>query len=446
MSKKLKKEIEEETIEEETETETETEEETETDGTEEEETEEGETEEEVKENLKNFIQSETKSASAKALDAKLDKMAEELVSKFYAGVEAQRKAAIKGVKTQKNLSDQEVVRKWFNALMIRDISTLKAIEKDYINTDDNEEGGYLVPPMLVAEVARFTEQYGVSRRDMRYMPFSGAGNSRKIPTLLSSVQAFWVDQAGKKPGTQPKFSLVEQTLKKLAAICPMTEEILEDSAIDIIRLLGELFGEAVAREEDRVFLTGDATATPEADPFNGIVNIVGTREVLVGAVSPDAEGFGNLLADALNRAKFAVPTQVRNNGKFYMNSAFFSILQRTKDERGNYIIQSPTADSEGYKIWQRPIELVDVLPSDIAAEEGTPVAFYSDLSKTCVYGDKAGLRVKYLTEATITSAGESPSSINLAEQDMVALRIVKRTGYAPLLPSGIAVVRLGSES
>ena len=68
-----------------------------------------------------------------------------------------------------------------------------------------------------------------------------------------------------------------------------------------------------------------------------------------------------------------------------MNSAFFSILQRTKDERGNYIIQNPTADSEGYKIWQRPIELVDVLPSDIAAEEGTPVAFYSDLSKTCVW-------------------------------------------------------------
>lgn len=446
MSKKLKKEIEEETIDLELETETETEEETETDGTEEEETEEGETEEEVKENLKNFIQSETKSASAKALDAKLDKMAEELVSKFYAGVEAQRKAAIKGVKTQKNLSDQEVVRKWFNALMIRDASTLRAMEKDFLNTDTDRDGGFLVPTPLVAEVARFVEEYGIARRDMRYLPFSGAGNSRKIPTLLSSVQAFWVDQAGKKPGTQPKFSLVEQTLKKLAAICPMTEEILEDSAIDIIRLLGELFGEAVAREEDRVFLTGDATATPEADPFNGIVNIVGTREVLVGAVSPDAEGFGNLLADALNRAKFAVPTQVRNNGKFYMNSAFFSILQRTKDERGNYIIQSPTADSEGYKIWQRPIELVDVLPSDIAAEEGTPVAFYSDLSKTCVYGDKAGLRVKYLTEATITSAGESPSSINLAEQDMVALRIVKRTGYAPLLPSGIAVVRLGSES
>ena len=180
MSKKLKKEIEEELkkeIEEETETETETEEETETDGTEEEETEEGETEEEVKENLKNFIQSETKSASAKALDAKLDKMAEELVSKFYAGVEAQRKTAVKGIKAKN--SDQEVVRKWFNALMIRDVSTLRAIEKDYVNTDDNEEGGYLVPPMLVAEVARFTEQYGVSRRDMRYMPFSGAGNSRK---------------------------------------------------------------------------------------------------------------------------------------------------------------------------------------------------------------------------------------------------------------------------
>jgi len=437
MSKKLEKENEEIETEETEETETE---EVETDG---EETEGEETEEEVKENLKNFIQSETKTASIEALDAKLDEMAKELVSKFYAGVEAQRKAAIKGVKTQKNLSDQEVVRKWFTALRERDASTLRAMEKDFLNTDTDRDGGFLVPTPLVAEVARFVEEYGIARRDMRYLPFSGAGNSRMLPALASAVQVFWAGQGEKKPSSIPQFKLVEQTLKKLVAICPMSEEMLEDPAIDIIRLLGELFGEAVALEEDRVFFTGKVDS---GDQYNGVVEIDDTVEVLVGGDDPTAEKFGNFLADALNRAKFAVPTQVRNKGKFYMNSAYFSLLQRVKDSNGNYLIQNPTADTEGYRIWQRPIELLDVLADDNIAVEGTPIAFYTDLSKTCVYGDKGGLRVKYLTEATVSSAGESPTSINLAEQDMVALRISKRTGYVPLLPSGIAVVRLGTES
>jgi len=435
MKKELEKELETEGTEE-------TEEEVEGCETDEEETEEDE--EEVKENLKSYIQSETASASEKAIDEMLDKKSEELVKKFFAGVEVNREKAIKSARKQvKNLTEQEQVKSWFTALMAKDTATLKRMEKDYLNTGDDEKGGYLVPPALLAEVNRFTEEYGVARRDMRYLPFSGAGNERKIPTLASSVSTFWVNEGGSKPSTVPEFALVTQTLKKIAAICPMTEEMLEDPAIDIIRLLGELFGEAVAYEEDRVFLAGD---TDDGDPFNGVINAAGVVPVVIGSVNPSAADFGNELADAMNRALYAVPTQVRNKGKFYIHSDYMGILQRVKDPEGRYLIQRPVGDSNVSTIWNRPIELVDVLPDEDASGEDTPIAFYTDLNKTCVYGDKGGLRVKYLTEATISSAGESPSSINLAEEDMVALRIVKRTGYVPLLPSGIAVLTLGDES
>lgn len=403
-----------------------------------------ETEEEAKENLKSYIQSETVTASEKAIDALLDKKSEELVNKFFAGIEKSRGVAIKSAKKQvKNITEQEQVRNWFTALMNKDASSLKTMEKDYLNTGDNEKGGYLVPPALVAEVNRFTEEYGVARRDMRYLPFSGAGNERKIPKSLNSVSTYWVGEGGKKPSTVPGFALVTQTLKKIAAICPMTEEMLEDPAIDIIKLLGELFGEAVAYEEDRVFLAG---LTSDGDPFNGVINASGVIPVVIGSDNPSDEDFGELLADAMNRAMYAVPTQVRKKGKFYMNSAFMGILQRVKDSEGRYLIQQPVGDSNVSTIWTRPIELTDVLPADDVSGDEAPVMFYTDLAKTCVYGDKGGLRVKYLTEATVSSAGESPSEINLAEEDMVAVRIVKRTGYVPVLPEGIAVLVLGDES
>jgi len=45
-------------------------------------------------------------------------------------------------------------------------------------------------------------------------------------------------------------------LKKLAAIVPMTEELLEDTGINLTSLVGELIAEEVAKAEDTQFLAG----------------------------------------------------------------------------------------------------------------------------------------------------------------------------------------------
>jgi HK97 family phage major capsid protein len=289
----------------------------------------------------------------------------------------------------------------------------------------------------VAEVNRFTLQYGVARRDMRYMPFSGAGNSRTIPLLDSSVSVFWVGEAGAKPSTKPAFGYVTQTLKKIAAIVPMTEELLEDSAIDIIALLGELFGEAVAMEEDRVFFAGN---TGSGDPFNGVINASGVVPTLLGS----GDDANDLNADDLLDLIGSVPPQIQKNGKFYMHSSILRCIQKLKSTvTGNYIWQGPVGGQPG-TIWNRPYETVDVLPDSTLTTHSAPYMFYTDLKKTCVYGDKGGLKVKLLDQGIVQSADESPSDLNLSTQDMVALRIVKRVGYVPLLPAGIAVLKVAS--
>jgi len=386
----------------------------------------------MKEDLKSFIKSET----IDSLDKELEKKSDELVKKFFAGVEKQRKVAINagGTDTVK-ATDQEVVRKWLGCLLHRDHAGMALLQKDYLQVGDNAQGGYLVPPQLLAEVNRFTEEYGVARSDMRYLPFSGPGNERTIPALASSVSVYWLAEGAAKTSTKPTFGLVTQTLEKLAAIVPMTEELLEDSAINIIALLGELFGEAVAAEEDRVFLAGD---TGDGDPFMGVINAVGAVAVAMGAGDVAAD----IDADDLNNLIYAVPRAIRNKGIFYLSSTLFQAIQQLKTTTGAYIVQSPVGSQPG-SIWNRPYKLVDVLPSSAEATAETPIMFYTDLRKTCVYGDKGGLKVKLLDQAIVSSAETSPSDLNLATQDMIALRIVKRTGYVPVLPAGIAVLSTG---
>jgi len=88
-------------------------------------------------------------------------------------------------------------------------------------------------------------------------------------------------------------------------------------------------------------------------------------------------------------------------------------------------------------LWGYPVELTDALPTYAAAAADEMFAFFSNLSKTCVYGEKLGIRTKILTEATLTDQLGNP--VNLAERDMIALRAYKRVGYVPVLPDGIVV-------
>lgn len=140
--------------------------------------------------------------------------------------------------------------------------------------------------------------------------------------------------------------------------------------------------------------------------------------------------------------------------KFYMSSSVFAHIQSlrydllaSEDKLGQFIMQSPNGNAPG-TIWGYPYEITEALPSkevidalDPAVDPGEAFMFFGNLNRTCVYGDKMGLRVKVYDTGTISDSEEG--SLNLAERDMTMLRVHKRVGYAPLLPENIAVIKTG---
>jgi len=293
---------------------------------------------------------------------------------------------------------------------------------------DDAAAGLTIPEELRAEVLRIKEtQYGLARREMLYLPFSGPGNSRKIPTLGTSVSVHWTEELVKKTGTQPKFGLVTQILKTLAATVPFTEEILEDSAINLTNLVAVLFVEAVSKEEDLQFFAGTGT------PWTGILN---NGQVTV--VYQEAAGIDNMTADDLLNMQDACPSGALAGAKYYLNRTVFNKVRKLKDLQGNYIYQAPQGTIPGM-IWNYPYELSDAFPLAADVVEGAPYILFGNLKETCVFGDKQQLRVKLLDQATITDT-DGQTVINLAEQDAVALRIVERVGYVIGLPKALVVL------
>jgi len=376
-------------------------------------------------------------------------------------------------KEEKAKKERELNAQWVRALVKKDVKGMESVEKELKTLEpvmhlgpatgqsagdlgeDYTQGGYLVPDLLLAEVNRFVTDGGVARREFRYLPFAGAGNSRYIPTLLTNVVVDWVDEGEKKPKTKPYISRVQQTLKKLAAMVIFTEEIIEDTVIDLTSFAAQLIGEAIAAEEDNQFFAGTGA------PWTGIINTAGT----VGLALAAGVGPLNMRPESLLAMTVAIPTGAVPGAKFYMNRQVWAAISARRadavaegDARGNYIVQTPGQGSPG-SIWGFPVVLTEAMPSladlygitdmsdidpDLTCDADEPFIIFGNLSKCVAYGDKQGLRIKLLDQASVYD--DNDTLVNLAEQDMIALRIHKRVGYVCILPAGICVLSTGPTS
>ena len=393
----------------------------------------------LEENKETLNENEVKSLFSKtaedAMSKAIEKLSDGLIAKFMDGVKDARKTALET--GEEKGKGQEKTRAFMKALIGGDKAGAKAISTATNGVDpDDSNAGVLVPVELKNEVLRIAQtQYGLARRDMFYLPFSGPGNTRTVPTLGTSVRVFWTGEGKKKRSTQPKFSLVQQTLKKLAAIVPMTEEILEDSLIDINALLGQLFAEAIAKEEDVQFFMGTGT------PWTGILNNGDVNKVT--QASGDAS---QLTVDDLIDMEDATPTGALNGSKYYFHRTIKSVLKKLKDKNGNYILVAAAngvpATLNGY-----PYECSDAFPALNDIQTGDGYILFGNLKQGAIFGDKQQIRVKLLDQATVgdtdgdESGSDEQTSINLAEEDMVALRIVERVGYTVALAKALTVLK-----
>lgn len=342
------------------------------------------------------------------LDTKLNPVMAEVTEKL----KALNENKIKAVRGEVDNSEAiEKTVRFFKAIVSRDYAEAKDLSEGV-----DAAGGYLVPTEFQAEVIRVIPKYGIARRDCRIIPMGG--KKKTIPNLAHGVVAYWTEEMVKKTKSTPSFGLVTLTARKLAGLCPTTDELLEDSAIDVYNLLTDLFGEAFGKAEDTALFSGSS-------PIVGIFNKAG-----VNVVNLSSTAITGMKADDLLDMIDAVTDFAETNGKFYLHRTVLSVLRKLKDTQGQYIYQAPTASAPG-TIWGHSYEKVAVLPkvADDAADKKFLV--FGDL-RYVLLGDAKKMSVDISKEATI-------GTTNLFEQDMQAIRVVERLDIQVAVPAALAV-------
>jgi HK97 family phage major capsid protein len=371
----------------------------------------------------------SKGISEKAIEG----IKEEMSKKFKEFCEEQGKALKAGAgiysaeakKDRKAMNDR--FKKGIKAVMSGDMETMKSLMTKEMTTDDTGSpyAGYTVDTELDAEIRYIQTLYGVARRNFEMLTLSKG--HYKANELVTDVTVAWVDEAGSMLSTQWVTGQNDLDLKKLYAIITFTNELLEDTEIDLFRFASERVAEGLAYKEDLAFFKGDGTATYGS--FTGLLNSADVNPVTMTGTT-----FASLSADDLLDMIDDTPTGALGNAKFYMNRTIMSIIRKIKTTTENeYIFQRPS-ESGPMTIWGYPVELVEVMPTASETNDDTPFIIFGDLKKGCIFGQKGGLRVERFDAGVVRNVANG-DDINLITSDRQAVRFVERVGYMQSITS-----------
>jgi len=146
---------------------------------------------------------------------------------------------------------------------------LKPYKATGLNEGTPSEGGFLVPVDIAAGIHQ--NMWGVGRLLSFFNPIRVSGNGLTINAIdetsradgyrMGGVQAYWLAEAAQKTSSKPKFRQIDLKLKKVAALCYATDELLADATALESWIINNVPNELRFKVEQAI-VNGDGTGKP----------------------------------------------------------------------------------------------------------------------------------------------------------------------------------------
>lgn len=276
----------------------------------------------------------------------------------------------------------------------------KGIVARALSEGSGARGGYSVPEDFVPTLIDLLQKYSSVRKYVRV-----ENMIRDTKTLLVNKggAAFtYISEAGTYGETNSEMALVNLVARKAGAIMLFSNELSEDSAINIGEYVLNELAKAAAQTEQNTLWNADGTAT-----YGGITGIkkvfvdgIGT---LAGSVEMTAghDKFSEIDAADINLVISALPENFEQNGgvaKFYCSHAckrkVFDRLQQALS--GNSKEQTSTAAPSTYQGYE--IVTVEVLPTTSDSLDALPMFYFGDPKLFVMLGDRRSFSVQLSNE------------------------------------------------
>lgn len=277
----------------------------------------------------------------------------------------------------------------------------------------------LIQEQLVSTIQQDTPKNSIFMQLARRLPNMTSKQTR-LRVLDMLPLAYWVNgDTGMKRTSQQAWDNVFLTAEELAVIVPIPEAVLADANIDIMGEVQPRVLEAIGERVDAAAIFG------ENRPEGWRMDLLTTarqagNNVSVGA-NPDY--YDLLLGEG------GVISKVEESGRM-VNAAIGAMgmrakLRGIKTDDGYPIFKSDMQGPTQYALDGAPL----YFPQNGAFDTSKAQLIVGDFSQA-VYAIRQDITVKILDQGVIQDPATKEIIYNLAQQDMIALRVVFRAGWA----------------
>lgn len=246
-----------------------------------------------------------------------------------------------------------------------------------------------------------------------------------IPVLDMLPASYWVNgEPGWKQTSNAAWDNVKLTAAELAVIVPIPEAVLDDASFDIIGEITPRIVEAIGQRVDAAVLFGQGKPEEWGMDLVSRARIAGNN---VAAAS--GEDYYDLIL-----GEGGVFGKVEEDG-YGVNGVVSSLTMKAKlrglrTADGLPIFKSDMQGATTYTLDGEPM----YFPENGSFDNTVAQMIAGDWSQA-VYAIRQDITTKILTEGVIQDPSTKEIVYNLAQQDMIALRVVFRMGWAVANPA-----------
>lgn len=353
-------------------------------------------------NLTETITAKFAVADPKAREQEKDALIEEVLGKMSAAgfrkAEPTRKMAWGGTET-KAVEGTEMVpfNQFLKAVLHKDNAFLDKVKAASGQSEGTAaDGGFGVPTEYANEIIKLERQNSIARTLARIFPMGSL--TRLVPRELAKPTVYWTAEVTEPTLSKGTLEQITQTAKKLIAIVPFSDELLEDNNVSYDQFIAGVIAQEMGRAEDLVAFVGDVSGS--SDPFNGVFFKSGVSAVTLGGATLKFTDVVNLI--------MAPKAPYRARGRVVLSTTALKKVMKLVDDQNRPLWIMPDAVGNPGRIYGKLYDETDQIPDTLGTTRanGTNTAMLFGAWDQLWISPRGGYTVK-ASDSASDSAGKS---------------------------------------
>lgn len=285
-----------------------------------------------------------------------------------------------------------------------------------VNATLLQQAEALIHEQVVNSIMQDTPKQSVVMQLGRRLP-NMTSNQTRVPVLSMLPMAYWVNgETGFKQTTNQAWENVYLTAGELAVIVPIPEAVVEDSSFDIVGEITPRINEAIGAKVDSAIAFGNGRPVEWQNDLVTLARQAGNN--VSGGITYDTLMGENGILSKVEQSGYTV------NGVMAAMTAR-GALRGLKDDAGRPIFATDMQGATRYGLDGAPM----YFPENGSFDPSVAQMIAGNWNQL-VYSIRQDITTKILTEGVIQDPETEKIKYNLAQQDMIALRVVFRMGWA----------------